>query len=376
VGFFVAKHFGKVTMNEETDALIKREKTLHLFLAHTPLQILSVTNLKQQYFPETENCWLLWEDEGSTRLLDPLVWKNVLKGKQTRSSTHDTKNHIKNNLQLIRELLEKMKPAKVVLYVSELLWLCNKVAYAFLHSLYKDNFNCMIFDEGLHIYANDNTFSEDVFLKSVMKFVWLTMHGLPNYLLFPKKTYSSKYIKKIYCFYPELLKDKNYDIEILPLQPKYIMSSLQRIRKSDATYGEKNAALFLSQPYSRDIPESTLREVLKDMMEDFKARGIKDIYFKPHHADKKKWVEELVGRWGFKPISLEKDVAIEVYASQLQFKYIISISSSALLYLPLFGYQGKTVSYGMSRCGLIRKYKKLHQFLMPLFRSQGVWVLD
>lgn len=351
-------------------------KELHLFKAHTPLQVLAATNTRLQYFADKE-CILIYEGESLAGLVDKNLWLECYEAKLSRTVTHDPASAIHANLKLLEGILKKHQPENLCLYVSELQWMCNKAFYAYVAKKFGDKMSVAFFDEGLHFYINNKLFSEEKGWKTIAKFIWMKLHKLPSTLLLTGQFYQYQKVKMLYAYHPKLMNSKNYyGAKICPLDAKFLEKYMLSLSPIKTQLGKLGELLFLSQAYYWDIPEASFKAVIEGMVSYFKSKGVKRFIVKPHHSDKPEWVDYLL-TLGFELFTLDSgDTAIEVYAKQLKYEYTVSVSSSALLNLSVFGYRGTVISYGASRCGLTSKYKSIHDKILPFFEKEGVIIVD
>lgn len=348
---------------------------LNLFLVHTPLQVLSATNLTVQY--KIQDAVLIYEGANLKTLVVDSLWLETHQGQQSRTVTHNPAKAIKQNLAILSDILLKHQPEKVKLYISELQWMCNKAFYSILKTRFPNSIEVSFFDEGLHFYINNKNFSEETKIKTWAKYFWMRFHGLPSIHKFTYQFYKEKIVRSLYAYHPNLFTPELYaNANVLKLDAQHIRDYMREISTLTQPIGSTKQMLFLSQAYYWDIPESEFKKVIADMIRYFQSKGVEQFYLKPHHSDKSSWIDYLTHELGFITAELPQNTPIEVYAQQLNFQYIVSVSSSALLNLQAFGFKGQAVSFGMNRCSLTQKYCQIHQKLLPIFKSEGVDIID
>ena len=341
---------------------------------HTPLQLLAATNLRLQY--KLENSILIYEGSVLQSLVIPSLWEVVYEGWQSRTVTHQPGKAIRFNLCLLHDVLERFTPDNVCLYISELQWMCNKAFYAMLRKKFPNSLKVCFLDEGLHFYINNKKFSEETKLKTWLKFIWMRLHGLPSTHEYTYQFYKKKRVQSLYAYHPNLFEPELYaNAEVFKLDADYLSKYTNKICTIEHDIGAPKELLFLSQAYYWDIPESSFKEVVVDMVSYFRAKGVEQFYVKPHHSDTVEWIDYLCSELGFQITKLPQNMPIEIYARQLKYECLVSISSSALLNLKTFGYEGSVLSYGMMRCSLTKKYTQIHKKLLSIFQDDGVTII-
>ena len=123
------------------------------------------------------------------------------------------------------------------------------------------------------------------------------------------------------------------------------------------------------------MPESDYEQVIVEMLEYFKLKGYSKFYVKPHDADRSDWLSKLSQKYGVEIFDLLQSVPVESFASTLQCGVIVSICSSALLNLKLFGYRGHVVSFGIDKCSVKKSIRRAHEEAKTMYLKAGVQVI-
>jgi hypothetical protein len=206
----------------------------------------------------------------------------------------------------------------------------------------------------------------------------MRLHRLPSTAKFTSDFFIKKEITAIYCYHTHLIDKAHYsNASIQSIDANGINHLIKEtlpviVEEPDP----EKKLLLLSQAYYWDISEQSYKQVMIDLMHHFKARGVKNFYIKPHHSDKPEWIDFMQKELGFRLAPFSKDIAIELYAKQLTYDYIVSVSSSALLNLQVFGFPGALASFGAKRCSLTNKFRDIHNLILPLFCANNIEVVD
>lgn len=348
---------------------------MHLFLVSSPLQAISATNIRLQYLKDVKDKDILLFCEGGEyeSIVDSTVWNNIIFGRNTRPSIYNAKDNIRFNLKLIESFCQDKSTNSITLYISDLYWLFNNVVFAHMSKQFSGHFSSAIYDEGVVMYAKQQLSVRD-FLLSLKKYIWIKVNGFQGIMLRPSNyEHRNPLVEYIYCYHPELFENNLRRNKAVTLYPEIVIPSIIRVTGSSAPIGyDANSLLFLSQPLYRIMDEEDYKAIIINMMQYFSKKGISNFVVKPHPADKKEWMDYLINDLGFKVFPLDSNIAIEAYAHRLNFGYVVSFTSSALLNLNKFGFKGKSVSYGINA---IPDNGKANKKTIEIFKKAGIEVI-
>lgn len=351
-------------------------KQLNLFIISSPLQLLTTTNIRLQYPTNLDEKSVLFiEGERYHQTLAEKNWDTVIVAHYARPRIDPLTKNIRLNLHAIDQLIAQYQPQTLKLYISDLYWVSNNVIYAHLLKRFKQNFSCALFDEGCVLYTKQYLLMRDR-LRSIAKWLSLKLCGLPYQVLHTSSFDQNNIrIKTIYCYHPELF-DHGRQCKSTALHPEKIHSFLDQLTRLQAPKNlQMGTLLFLSQPYFHHMSFAKLRIIMQNFCDYFLAQGIKTFYVKPHHLDHPEWSKILHDEFHFKPYPGDAAIGIEATARYLDFEYIAAFSSSALLNLQKFGYQGKVVSYGLKQFNQHKETRRMNQNIQTIFQKKGILLI-
>ena len=351
--------------------------TIHIFLVSSPLQVISVTNIMFQFLKsKNEDSLLFCEGERlKTQISDETLWTQVIYGLDTRPSLNNATKNLRHNFKILSEIINEYK--HVELYISDLYWLLNNIVFSELRLKYGKDYRCTLFDEGMVLYQQNSS----SLWRQCLKWLWQKTKGFKCTFISGKQKQQKRLVSQIFAYHPTLL--GHSCIPIQTLNPELLKHSFEQLMDS-ASIGlapnqfPEGGLLYLSQPYYRVMPLENFKELIERMVTYFRAQGIKDFYIKPHDADSQAWIASLEKDYGFIPFTkVRSGIAIETLATRLKFDIVVSIGSSALLNLKLFGFRHNVISYGLTETAKNHSsLRRAHQAIKRLYVSLNVSMIN
>jgi hypothetical protein len=357
---------------------LMQDSKIHLFLCSSPLQVVHAHMLRSRCPDFTAGDSLLFYEPGiSPELIRFESWKQVVALQSGKREFGNAPDHIRENVKEIQRVLEHGQYASVHLVIDSLFWLTNNVVAAMLLNRCRKEgiaFSFSILDEGAVLYTSKEM-SWARLLRCWARSAYLTAHGLGTVILTRRSAeYRHRLCGAVYCLHPDLITPPPR-VRVVPLRPEWLQSA----------YGDcfgpfefpQRSCLYLSQPLYNQLGVSGQTELLLACRDALARRGIKNFYYKAHHFDQPAWLASLEQRCGFRPVSPNGTLPVEVVASQCNADVIFSHFSSALLNLRVYGYRGTIVSYGLERLrGVSLGKRECREYYDVLRRLPHIEIVD
>jgi|GEM_PF-2821093 len=340
-----------------------------VFLVSSPLQALVV--------------YLLLSDSKAYGINAPIVILEgnydipLLNGVKT-IRMYDTRSRIVSEMKENVSLIEKEIKYQCNLWVSDLLWPMNNLAYATLLSGNKIS-AINFFDEGLVLYLKYKLSLATYFREAVKACILRARYS--SYSIPARMPFSGNHLNgRILAIHPELL-DGVMGVEKLEIDVNKVheFSRLagDSINHSKITHAA-NPLLFLSQPYHRFSSASEFEKIMSGLMKYLEQSGFTELFIKLHPSESSEEFEKHYASFGFSRVM--EDIRSPIEANVLNMpssSTLLTFNSSALLNVKKFGFPGKLISYGLDwvekKFPYQRKvFVKQHQ----LFRHVGADVVS
>lgn len=256
--------------------------------------------------------------------------------------------NICNNLDVV---LKKIH-SRCRLWVSDLLWPMNNATYSALlkfRMLHKVNF----FDEGVVLYWMEKISVLRYFRENLKNAILEHRFGVDLTKVPMKPFYGNHRNGKVFALHPELL---NYRRLISPIRvDKDVVIKFDSVIDADIPPSglsqvavNKPAALLLSQPHYRVTTDESFRRLVCRITNYLRAIGYDALYVKLHPSEGDNVFREYYGYLGYKKVFQGARAPIEAKLHAISPNTaLVSFNSSALLNAKKFGYDGRTISYGL-----------------------------
>lgn len=283
-------------------------KTKNLYIVYTPMHLYNVISIINK---EDEN-YLLIIDNYTNLINNKLLNKSDFK----QIFIIDDVSKV-NKKYLIRTILKIKKFYRNFSYMNNVfLFLDNNLTGQIIISTFKEKLNSQIIliEDGIGLYLK-KTSKYNLKMKEKLK-------NILNKVLFLNYRYISQgenlNVDKIYCNYPEILNKEAFHLNsIIKYKPIINIDNLEF------------DIVLLTQPFSEDgvISISEEIEFYKKILDDFKNYniGIK------LHPREKSCKYDFIKSYTNVSFIRNKSLPIEVFISSIKCKYIMSISSTAIL---------------------------------------------
>jgi hypothetical protein len=310
-----------------------------VFLISSPLQALVV--------------YLLLSDSKLYRINSPIVF---LEGSYALPPLNDVRmirvsdtrarnaTELKENAALIDNEIES--PCN--LWVSDLLWPMNNLAYSKLLAAEKIS-TLNFFDEGLVLYLKYKL-SLATYFREVVKALILRAR-YSSYSIPARKPFSDNFLNgRILAIHPELIGldsgVERLEIDVTKVRDFSRLSgdSINQSKIAQAS----SPLLFLSQPYHRFSSASEFGGMMKDLVKYLEKSGFTELFIKLHPSESLDDFRKYYSAFGFSKVLEDMRSPIEANVMNLSStSTLLTFNSSALLNVKRFGFKGNLISYGL-----------------------------
>ena len=311
------------------------------------------------------------------RLVRPAMWTKVLAVSDTRPEYGNVCHKIRENLRRLEQDISFTSYRRIDLLVSDLSWLMNNVLVARLSRLCSRHgiaFSASILEEGSVLYSGSRLGLRRS-LRSWAKYLFLRVNGFPALLITPRNVdYFHPLCQKIFCLHPQfLVPPSRVSMERIDTQ------LLESVYDGQLVTLQLNSpsCLYLSQPLYKLVGVKRQLSVVRSFKRRLEQEGFSHFFYKPHHADLSSWCALLETECGFKALGFREMVPVEFLAARCNADIILSHSTSALLNLRAYGYQGRVISYGLQELdGSFREQSQFEDYCRALRQVGNVELLD
>ncbi|MGL5560176.1 MAG: polysialyltransferase family glycosyltransferase [Paraclostridium dentum] len=336
-------------------------KKVNIFLAHTPFQNYVANHMvySMEEFRNVDNILILDSNHKNLNIKKE-IWTNIIISNPAVGLKFY--KNINEREMIVNNILKEIESNynEVNIFLANISYTLNNLFFGIYKNRRKYNFEITLnnYPEGIA-----NLLLENIKLKQFMKDIIRNFYGLvkcTKYYVYRGDITGIKYSDKVYSLSPEFMETVDKQIIAIP-----------KLKNDNIIKFENKIGIILGQPYYSMENKLEFKKMIEEMVDFMKNLGYKEIYYKPHHYEDQKLLEEVKNY--VSELIIDHN-PIEQYIKETQISGVIGFTSSALINLKaMYGENIECISYkGLD----FIKDNKSKEKLTSIYNGIGIVIVE